>query len=132
MDTFFTRLFEGERISPPELIVSGLNQNFPEAFNIEWFRKKEAYEAVFYKNNIEHIAIFKNNGILEEYKMYLPEGYLPDIIKGIMLNKGEIMNSVLINKGNSITYEIIFRDSKLNRFLLFINEHGEIIEEKKL
>ncbi len=64
--------------------------------------------------------------------MFLPEGFLPGNIIDIVRKKGELMNAVMINKGNSITYEIIFRDTDLVRSVMLLNEKGVIQEERLL
>ena len=132
MDKFFTKLIEGSTIVPPENISSSLFSNFPEAINIEWFKKEVCYETIFYKDSIEHIAIFDYNGGLLEYKMNLPNNLMPEKIKTELEVMGEIMNVVIINKGNSIIYEVIIRDKELKRSLLLLNEWGEMQMEKKL
>lgn len=126
MDKFFTNLIEGSSIVPPENITSSLSANFPQAINIEWFKKDVCYETTFYKDSIEYIALFESQGGLLEYKMNLPENYLPEKIKSELETKGEIMNVVMINRGNSITYEVILRDKEVKRSLLLMNEWGEI------
>ncbi len=132
MERFFSKFIEGSNITPPDIIMNALIENFPDAINTEWYKRGENFEAIFYKDNIEHIALFDPAGVLVEYRMYLPEGFLPEKIKAELENRGEIMNVVMINKGNSITYEIILRDSKLIRYLLLVNEFGGIVDEKVL
>ena len=72
------------------------------------------------------------SGNLQEYKMYLPDNFLPESIKSVLEKRGEIMNTVFINKGNTIVYEVIMRDKELNRFLVLLSNLGEIIDEKPL
>jgi hypothetical protein len=132
MEKFITNFIEGSQVVPPGAVDTSFNENFPNAINVEWFRKNENFEAIFYKEGIEHIAIFDMNGTLAEYKMYLPDGFLPEKLKKTLEKKGEIMNSVMINRGNSILYEIIFRDSDLVRYLVVVNEMGIIETEKQL
>ena len=126
------RIFGGSEIKPPEKCRRSLHSNFEGARNIDWFRIGSTYEAVFYKNNIEHIAVFSSSGSLEEYKMYLPFDFLPGPIRNELEQRGEIMNIVLVNKRNSIIYEAIYRDSDLNRFLILLTEFGKVIIEKPL
>ena len=129
---FIRSVLTGSEIIPPERCIRSLNANFTGARNIDWFRSGKFYEAVFYKENIEYIAVFNAAGILQEYKMYLPFEYLPQPIKNSMEKKGEIMNIVLVNKGNSILYEAIFRDTDLNRYMILLTEFGRVISEKQL
>lgn len=132
MMNFFSKIFKGSLFSPPEVIVSALKNRFKDVINIEWTKNGDNYEAIFYKDNIEYIANFDQDGVLIEYKMFLPEGFLPEKIKTTLNAKGETMNAVMINKGNSITYETIYRDKELIRYVIIFNELGGIIEEKVL
>ena len=129
---FFSKIFGGSIFSPPENIKNSLKKAFPEVINIEWNKTGDSYEAIFYKDNIEYIANFDRQGDLLLYKMFLPEGFLPENIKSSLTNKGEIMNAVMINEGNSITYEVIIRDKDLVRYLILLNELGVVIDEKVL
>lgn len=132
MDEFLKKVMEGNGITPPENILETFNQNFKDAVNIEWFNKTTYFEAIFYKENLEYIAIFDKEGEMMEYKMYLPSDYLPWAIKNYVEGKGEIMNAVLKNKGNSICYEIIIRDKSLKRSLILFSDLGKVIEKKVL
>ncbi len=132
MMNFFSKIFKGSLFSPPEIIKIALKERFHDVINIEWNKNGDTFEAIFYKDNIEYIAIFNISGLLLEYKMFLPEGFLPGNIKSVLNKKGETMNAVMINKGSSVTYETIYRDKELIRYLLVFNELGVIIEEKIL
>ncbi len=132
MINFFSKIFNGSFFSPPEEVKNALKDKFPDVINVEWNKSGDSYEAIFYKDSIEYIANFDKNGELKVYKMFLPEGYLPENIKATVNKKGELMNAVMINKGNSITYEIIFRDTELIRSVMLLNEKGIILEERLL
>lgn len=132
MDDFLKKVVEGHGVSPPEECHQSFKQNFEEAINVEWFKKESCYEAIFYKNNLEHIALFDISGVLLEYRQNLSEDHLPIAIKDLVTSRGELMNSVLKNKGNMLEYEIILRDRDLNRYLITISEIGTIIQEMKL
>ncbi len=132
MNDFFRKVFEGNGVSPSDVCQQAFNQNFENAIKVEWFKRKNIYEAVFYQNNLEHIAMFSLTGVLKEYRLNIPESYLPENIKEIVSLKGEIMNSVMRNKGNMMEYEVIIRDKELNRHLITILDIGRIIEERRL
>ena len=100
MHNFLKKILLGNGVSPSEVCLQSFNDNFSDAINVEWFSKEECYEAVFYRNNMEHIAAFSMNGILLEYRQNLAVEYLPELIKKNALSIGEIMSSVLKNKGN--------------------------------
>jgi len=132
MEDFLKKMIDGNGIIPPEACLATFNQNFEDAKNVDWFDKEAHYEAIFYRDNLEHIALFTITGELMEYKMYLPVDYLPEAIKNYTESKGEIMNSVLKNKGNTIEYEIIIRDLDLKRHLILMSDLGKVLEEKNL
>jgi len=132
MNDFLKKVFEGNGVSPSGICLQSFNQNFEDAKNVEWFKNENHFEAIFYKNNLEHIAIFSLTGVLTEYRLNMPADYLPEPIKNIVSSKGEIMNSVMRNKGNMLEYEVIVRDQELNRHLITLSDIGRLIEEKKL
>ncbi len=132
MMNFFSKFFGGALFLPPDAVKNALAEKFPDVINIEWNKSGDVYEAIFYKDSIEHIANFDKKGVLSVYKMFLPEGFLPENIKSKVAGKGELMNAVMINSGNSITYEIIYRDKDLVRSVMLLNEKGIILEEKLL
>ena len=129
MKAFLKNLVEGNGISPSEICLQSFRDNFNDAVSVEWYRKEGYYEAIFYRYNLEHIALFSFNGMLLEYKRNLPVDYLPEPIKELLHAKGEIMNSVLINKGNVLEYEIVLRDKLLKRHLIKLSDTGELKEE---
>lgn len=132
MKDFLKRVFEGNGKLPSEMCVQSFSESFSDAVNVEWFSKKECNEAIFYRNNIEHIALFSLNGILLEYKQNLPIEFLPEQIKNIAHSKGEIMNAVLKNKGNMLEYELIIRDRFHYRQLVVLTDMGDIKEVRAL
>jgi len=132
MENFIKKIILGNGIKPSEECLNTFKSNFKKAVNVEWFDRETYYEAIFYKEKLEHIAIFSKLGELIEYKVNLPTGYLPALIKKHLENKGEIMNVVLRNKGNSIEYEAIIRDADLVRHLILLTNLGKIIDEKQL
>lgn len=132
MENLAKKILVGESIQPPDSCLQQFNENFRGAINIDWFEKDDNYEAIFYKDNIEHIAYYNSKGSLESYKMFLPTKFLPESIKSTLEHKGEIMNVVMINKGNSVNYEVIIRDKNLHRYLFLVTGLGKIISEIKL
>lgn len=132
MNKFLKNVIEGNGITPSAIFLHAFNQNFENAVNVEWYDKGEFFEAIFYKDKMEHIAIFNLTGRLLEYKLYLPEGYLPEPIKKRVEEKGEIMNAVMRNKGNMVEYEVIVRDKELIRHLITLSDVGCLLGEQKL
>lgn len=132
MKEFLKKVILGNGISPPEICLQSFIQNFENALNVEWHKKHNYFEVLFYRNNLEHIAHFSLNGFLTEYIQKVPFEFLPEAIKDIALEKGEIMNVVMKNKGNTIEYELILRDKAKNRTLLVVSDMGELVEQKGL
>jgi hypothetical protein len=132
MKEFLRKVIEGNKETPSDVCLNSFNQNFEDAINVEWYRKENNFEAIFYKNNLEHIAIFGLNGLLSEYRLNITPDYLPEAIKNIVLLEGEIMNSLMRNKGNKVEYEVIVRDKQLNRNQITISDLGRVIENRRL
>lgn len=132
MKNFLKKVLISNKKLPNGECLHAFNQRFAEAINVEWFKKEEYYEVIFYNNKTECIALFQDDGTLIEYRQNLSPGHLPEIIKNLAQLKGEIMNIVLTNKGNMLEYEIIIRVPDFSRFCLNISEYGEILAEKKL
>lgn len=129
---FFRKILEGSKIKPPEACLNAFEQSFANSINIEWSKRGSQFEAIFYKENLEHIALFDADGILVEYRQFIPEGFLPEMLKQKAEMKGEIMNRLIRNKGNSLEYEIIVRDKDLYRYQLTFSDVGQLLEDKKL
>lgn len=132
MENLAKKILISETIQPPDSCLQQFDENFPGAINIDWFKKEHYYEAIFYKDDIEHIAYYSAEGHLESYKMFLPTKFIPESIKRMLERKGEIMNVVLINKGNSINYEVIIKNQNLCRYLILLTDLGKVISEMQL
>ncbi len=132
MNEFFKRVIEGSKVQPPEICRKSFIKNFENTANVEWFNKEQHHEAIFFKNDTEHIAVFDSFGKLVEYRQNLHANVLPMAIKNIIIQKGEIMNAILRNKGNKLEYEIIMRDDKQERYILIFSDTGDMIDENKL
>ncbi len=132
MIDFLKGVVQGESLKPSDKCLEAFLLNFRGAINAEWAKKGEKFEAVFYKDNIEYIALFDKEGELERYQMNLSQDLLPESIKRSMEQKGEIMNVVLINEGNNIQYEVIVRDKEMQRHLIFISQLGRVVHDKLL
>lgn len=132
MNKALIKLVEGEHIKLPKTCMDSLKGNFIHAINIEWAKSNGDFEAIFYQDNLEYITLFKADGELIEYRRIIPEGYLPYNIRQLVMKKGEVMNRVLVNRGNELFYEVIYRDQELNRFMLLINDLGKVISHSKL
>jgi hypothetical protein len=132
MKDLLNRIFGKDGITPPAECLDSFSQNFEDARSVEWFLREDHYESIFYKNELEYIALFSLTGSLLEYRKTLPVALLPEAIKQTALSRGEIMNSLIRNKGNTLEYEVIIRDGNLTRYVVVFSELGDIVEERKL
>lgn len=116
----------------PEKVKEVLRAQFPEALNVEWDFKNKVYEAVFYVNEVEFIAMISEGIGIIEYKQNLRIDELPAHITKECVSSGEIMNAIAITKEAAIFYEVIVRDKKMVRSALLLNESGKLLENKLL
>jgi len=103
----FSKIFKSPTKEIPEVVKKQLENCFPNAKNIEWELKNQIYEAIFYLSDVEHIAQISKKGDLLEYKKNLWPGELPDVIKNAGSSFGEIMNGIIIYRGEEVFYEMI-------------------------
>lgn len=132
MKNLFTKIFRGISKPVPEEIQEQLGKHFPNAINIEWDHKKNYYEAIFYVDDVEHIAQFSEEGMFTGYKKNIWPNELPEIIAVKCHEWGEIMNSIAIIREGTRTYEIIIRDSGFKRKLLLFDESANLLNKEKL
>ena len=132
-ENLLNKIISGSNTVPPKLINDVFLKEYNNAINTEWFIKEDFYEAIFYLNEIEHIVRYNNSGVLIDKRKNMFIKDIPNHIKEVASNKGEIMNTVEISyPQDEPKYNIIVRNSDLIRFILLINNYGEIIEEKML
>jgi hypothetical protein len=132
MSEFLKRVIGSTGFQPPRPCLNSFLREFGDAVRTDWSVRDTYYEAIFYKDSLEHIACYDSEGILLEYRMFLPREYLPSCILDQLADRGEVMNSVLINQGNSIQYEVIIRDQEEKRYLLLYSGTGRVLEESRL
>ena len=132
MEDFVRKVIEGDGSEPPKACQDAFSNKFSNAINVDWYDRGECWEAVFYKNKLEHVASFTTEGELSEYKLMLQEPYLPGRISEVLKKKGEIMNAVLRNKGNSLEYEVIVMDSDMKRSMFVFSEQGKVLLSRDL
>jgi hypothetical protein len=132
MKNLFAVIFRNHSKEIPEGVKRKFYEKFPDAINVEWENKRNIYEAVFYLNDIEHIAQLNTEGELAEYKKNLWPGELPDNITLKSSEIGEIMNSIVIFKNNTRIYEVIIRDINHHRKLLLFDVNANLINSEKL
>jgi hypothetical protein len=116
----------------PHKILKSFKNQFDNPLNIEWTKTGETFEAIFYKDELEHIAHFKDNGELASLKINLPLEAVPEMILNTAKGNGELMNAIAIHKSGTVTYELIVRDENLIRYFMLLSATGEVIEKEKL
>ncbi len=124
MKNIFSAIFKSHVKNVPNTVVKCLTNHFPEAINVEWEAKENIFEAVFYLNEIEHIAYINEKGKLIEYKKNLWINELPISINAEAEKIGEIMNAIVIYRTPEQFYEIIVRNKEFNRTLMLFNSNG--------
>jgi hypothetical protein len=98
--------------------------------NVEWFEKGQGYEALFYCDSLEHIALYGKEGGFINYRINVSPPSLPDDLIDIVEEGYELMNVVRTYDGDDeVSYELIVRDNKLERYLLKINSVGQMVEK---
>jgi hypothetical protein len=132
MQNIITRIFNTGKITPPKSVLKAFISSFGQSFNIEWHKEKNAYEAVFYIEESEHIALFSSEGILLEQKRNLLLQEASEAVASQAAQVGELMNLIEIDRGGVLLYEIIARDGYLDRYYILLDAHGNMLEKKKL
>lgn len=125
-------LFKTNVSKIPQAVLLELEIRFPHSMNIEWSKSDSDFEAIFYLDEIEHIARFSPNGNLLEYKKNLKVCEVPEIIQNHCKTYGEIMSAIIICSGDIKKYEIITQKPLIVRSLLLFSQDGKLIEAKSL
>lgn len=128
----FSKIFKSQSKTIPGDVKKQLDICFPNAINIEWEFKNNTYEAIFYLNDVEHIAQLSKKGDLLEYKKNLWPDELPDLLKKEGSKHGEIMNGIIICRGEEIFYEMIIRNENLDRFEFLFSKNAELLDSHLL
>jgi hypothetical protein len=132
MQNILTRIFSINRTKPPKAVLHSFIEHFGDSINIEWHKEGHNYEAVFYIDEMEHIALFSpDGGILEKKRNLVLTKALPEI-SGQAKAIGEMMNLIEIERGDVTLFEVIARDLYLDRYYLLLDVSGTILDKKKL
>jgi len=132
MKNIFSKIFKFSSITLPPQVKDSFQEKFGDSLNVEWLKTEDFYEAIFYRDDIEHIAHFDAAGKLLNLKKNLPIHSTPNHIKEKATVHGELMNVIEISEGDIVGYELIIRDEALIRFSLLLNEKGGLIQKSKL
>ncbi len=132
MKNSLLKIFGASAKKIPDFIKDQLFKQFPEAINIDWDKKNDFYEAVFYVNETEYIAKISDEDGLTGYKKNLKLDELPPDVSAECETHGEIMNAIGIYTKTNHIYEVIVRDREFGRTLLLLSKSGEILESKTI
>ena len=116
----------------PAPVRENFARQFDQPLNTEWQKAGEQFEAVFYKDELEHIARYQKDGKMSCLKINLPLGTLPPDLVEATKQHGEIMNAISNECEGNLKYELIVRDSELIRYFLLLGPTGEVLEKEKL
>jgi hypothetical protein len=132
MKNILSKIFKFSNVSLPPAVKDSFFEKFGDSINVEWLHSDDFYEAIFYLEEIEHIAHFDPAGKLLNLKKNLSIQATPEHIKRKADQHGELMNVIEISEVEIVGYELIVRDESLIRFSLLLNEKGGLIQKSKL
>ena len=132
MKNILSKIFHFNSIALPQEIRDSFSERFGESLNVEWLQSDDFFEAIFYHEEIEHIARFDSTGKIINLKKNLSINSVPKHIKEKAAEHGELMNVIEIAEDEIVGYELIIRDESLIRFSLLLNEKGGLIQKSKL
>lgn len=132
MKNIFSKIFKFSNVSLPPEVTDSFLEKFGDSINIEWLQTDDFFEAIFYLDDIEHIAHFDSSGKLLNLKKNLSLQSTPEHIKEKAIQHGELMNVIEISEDEVVGYELIVRDADLIRFSLLLNEKAGLIHKSKL
>jgi len=131
--SLFKKIIGGTKSHVPENIQATLLNAFPGASSIEWATREHYFESVFYSEDQEYIAKLAFDGKLLEYRKNEPLDAIPETLRDIALQHGEVMNCISIHAtDDEPLYEVIVRDENFVRFLMLLKADGSLISELKL
>lgn len=117
-----------DKNNAPQKVQKVIFDRFPKAINIEWHQHPNLFEAVFYLDEVEHIAGISPDGKLVSYKKNLKINDLPEIIKSRSQAEGEIMSAISHHSSEGVRHEIIIRKIDFSRYLLLFNDDNVLTE----
>jgi hypothetical protein len=133
LKNFFLKILSGSKgINIPLPVREAFNKQFDNPLNVEWVKAENHYEAVFYTDELEHIASYQNNGEFLNLKINLQLDTIPEPVRETVNAHGELMNAIAIHEESSVQYELIVRDDALTRYFLLVNSLGKVLEKERL
>ena len=67
-------------------VYSSFRRAFPDAENLRWYKYDRDYLAKFFMKDMDHNALFRQNGVMKYDISYGYEKHLPDALKNEVLN----------------------------------------------
>lgn len=129
----FNKLFSKHETKPPHEVEEAFLLLFGDASSIEWHKRDNNYEVMFYSNEKEHIARFNKDAEMTEHRINLKPNELPSQVRSSAEAHGEIMSSIAVYHLLELSeYELIFRDTEKIRYVIHILPTGEVISICKL
>lgn len=132
MKRLIKNLFQRKTFKLPAVVLKGFTDTFHKSINIEWSNSGKVYEALFYEQELEKIARFDKKGKLIEIRTNISASALPKEISSLASSHGELMNAISILRDNQTFHEVIVRQDAVKRYMLLINQNGEILKKEKL
>ncbi len=133
MNKLLDKIFKGDTVKPSTIAKKSFMTHFKDAKSIEWSKTENGFEAIFYIKKQEFISKINNEGAIQEYRVNLNPYKIPEKINNPAIEIGEIMNAISIHKPDSETvYELIIRNSQLERFAVLFSADGNLIKKEKL
>jgi hypothetical protein len=132
MNILIEKIFGPEDIAPPAQVRESFLSHFHDFKNEEWQRRNKDWEVIFYLDDRECIAVFDGLGKLKELKSEMKIDQVPEIISGKVMELGETMNIIEIRGDGVLTFEIIYRNPQMMRFLCILDDRGNVMVHQKL
>jgi len=132
MKLFVEKIFKSSSSKIPRKVRESFAKLFNNAKNPEWNDKQDHWEAIFYQDSHECIALFDLEGNLLERKTSINLTSVPQLIFEKVKLMGEMMNCIKITDGIISSYEIIYRDKDLKRHLVVFDSEGNLKIKKIL
>lgn len=132
MKRLIKNLFQRKNLKIPDDVLKRFTNSFHKSINIEWSKTGKAYEALFYENELEKIARFDKKGNLIEIRTNISTSDLPNDLISLATSHGELMNAIQILRDELTFHEIIVRQDAVKRYILLVDQYGEILKKEKL
>jgi hypothetical protein len=132
MQNILSKIFNSSKTKPPKAVLNSFAIVFGHSINVEWHKESENFEALFYIDEMEHIALFAPDGHIVVQKINLLLTSAPGPVAAQAKNIGEMMNLIKMVRNEKVNFEVIARDLYLDRYYLLLDEDGHILEKRKL